>query len=221
MLRELVLDDQRTVRLSALVNVMEEQRFLDLVEEARDVLSDLPPTWESTVTGQVLLLVRAQQNLIATQLRSLLLALLLIAGCIAVGLRSWHLTTTALLPNLVPAVAVFALMALLRLPLDPATVMVASIALGIAVDNTVHVLENVRRRNSAGMPMREAASQTLSRIGPAMATTTVTACTGFLALSTSKFTPIGAFGLLAAGAMVVALAADVLLLPAILVLRKS
>ena len=218
-LRELVLDDDRTVRLSAMVNEMEELRFLALVDEARQIVDELPSGWDGHVTGQVLQLVVAQQMLVATQLQSLGLALLLVFGIIALGLRSWRLTATAIVPNLVPILVAFSLMAVLRLPLDAATVMVASIALGIAVDNTVHVLENVRRRQARGLPATEATEQTLRDIGPAMAATTATACAGFLALCTSDFVPIRAFGFLAAAAMVAAFAADALLLPAILVVR--
>jgi predicted RND superfamily exporter protein len=97
--------------------------------------------------------------------------------------------------------------------------MVASIALGIAVDNTVHLLEHVRRHRAAGIAPQRAISNTLREIGPAMVATTATACIGFLALCLSEFVPIRDFGLLATAAMLVALAADTLLLPAILMVR--
>lgn len=215
-LSRLVLEDGRTVRLSALVNETGEERFLELVDEARRALEDLPEGWTARVTGQVLLLVEAQQALVATQLESLGLALLLVFVTIAVGLGSWRLTATAVPPNLIPILAAFAAMAALRLPLDAGTVMVASIALGIAVDNTVHVLENVRRRLADGAPVADATAATLRTIGPALAATTATAAVGFLALATSEFVPIRDFGILATVAMVAALAADVLVLPAIL-----
>jgi len=219
-LSELVLDDDRTVRLSALVAEMEENQLLFLEREARQMVADLPGGWRGFVTGQVLQLVNAQQTLVSTQLRSLGIALCLVFGVMAFGLRSWSLTLTAVLPNLVPLVVTFSLMAILRIPLDAATVMVASIALGIAVDNTVHVLENVRRRREQGLPTGEAIEGTLGNIGPALAATTATACLGFLALCISDFMPIRAFGLLAAVSMTAAFVADVVLLPAILMWRQ-
>jgi predicted RND superfamily exporter protein len=190
-----------------------------LVETIRGLLDTLPPSWSATITGQVLLLVDAQQTLVATQVESLALASLLIFAVIALGLRSWRLTATAVLPNLFPVLGVFALMVLLRLPLDAATVMVASIALGIAVDNTVHILEHVRSRRAAGVPQEQAIADTLCEIGPAMVATTATACVGFLTLCLSAFIPIRDFGLLASVTMLVALVADTLLLPAILMVR--
>jgi predicted RND superfamily exporter protein len=215
-LSRLVLADGRTVRLSALVNETGEERFLELVDEAWRALEELPVGWTARVTGQVLLLVEAQQALVATQLESLGLALLLVFATIAAGLGSWRLTATAVPPNLIPILAAFAAMAVLRLPLDAGTVMVASIALGIAVDNTVHVLENVRRRLADGAPVADATAATLRTIGPALAATTATAAAGFLALATSEFVPIRDFGILATVAMMAALAADVLVLPSIL-----
>ena len=100
-LRNLVLPDDRTVRLSALVNEIEEHQFLELVAETRRFLETLPPSWSAAITGQVLLLVSAQQTLVATQIKSLGLASLLVFAVIALGLKSWRLTVAAILPNLI------------------------------------------------------------------------------------------------------------------------
>jgi predicted RND superfamily exporter protein len=215
-LARLARPDGRTVRVSALVNELEQGRFLELVATARELVRDLPDGWHGEVTGQVLLLVEAQRRLVVTQLASLGLALLLVFAVIGLGLRSRRLTAVAVPPNLIPIVAAFAAMAAFRMPLDAGTVMVASIALGIAVDNTVHVLEHVRRRSTAGQPVTDAAAATLREVAPAMVATAATACAGFLALATSDFVPIRDFGVLATVAMAAALAADLLVLPALL-----
>ena len=165
-LATLVSASGREVRLSALVNEMDEQRFLALVDATRAGLADLPPGWSGYVTGQVLRLARAQQDLVATQLSSVTLALVVIFAAIWLGLRSWRLMLVALPPNLVPVAVTFAAMAWLAIPLDAATVMVASVALGIAVDNTIHYLVVVlalpprrprcRRRDARGARRRRA-----------------------------------------------------------------
>jgi predicted RND superfamily exporter protein len=216
-LATLVTPDGRTARLSAVVDEMDEGRFLELVGQAEAALAELPDGTTGAVTGQVLQLVEAQQALVSTQLRSLAMALVLVFACLGIGLRSWRLTALSVLPNLLPLLAAFALMAVLGWPLDAATVMVASVALGIAVDNTAHMLEGFRRQLAAGDGPSAAAANALRQIGPAMAVTTVTAVVGFLSLTVSAFVPIRDFGLLAAAAMVVALAGDTLLLPALLV----
>ena len=103
---------------------------------------------------------------------------------------------------------------------DAATVMVASVALGIAVDNTAHLLERVRHNRASGAAMRDVVATALRQVDPAMVVTTTTAVVGFLSLAFSSFVPIRDFGLLAAAAMVVALAGDALLVPAMLVLTE-
>lgn len=215
----LISRDGRRIRLSSMIREMDEGRFLDLAETVRRDLDELPEGWSGVVTGQVLELVDAQQTLISTQIRSLGLAFILVFACIAAGLRSGRLMLAAVIPNLVPILVTFGVMAVLRVSLNAATVMVASIALGIAVDNSVHLLEHVRRRWVEGLSVSEATSATLRAVGPAMVATTMSACAGFLALCLSDFAPIRSFGLLATVAVIAALAADRFVLPAILELR--
>lgn len=215
-LASLVTPDGRRVRLSVVVREMDEGRFLGLVDEARAGLGRLPPGTTGFVTGQVLRLVGAQQSLIATQLRSLGLALAVIFAAIWVGLRSGRLTLVAVPPNLLPIAATFAAMAWLAIPLDAGTVMVASVALGIAVDNTIHYLVEYRRARAAGDSREGAAGHALTLVAPPIAAATLAACTGFLALTVSSFTPIRYFGLLTTVMMGVALACHLLVTPAIL-----
>jgi predicted RND superfamily exporter protein len=216
-LDSLVSDDGGTIRLSAIVNEMDEHLFLDLEERARQALVELPPGFSGRVTGQVLQLVNAQQTLVSSQLRSVAFALLVVFIVVGVGLRSVKLTALSVLPNVVPLLAAFAVMSVAGITLDAATVMVASIALGIAVDDTVHLLVAIDRPESQGatsISLRRA----LEHVGPALVLTTVAACIGFFALTTSAFVPIRFFGLLSGTAMLVALAADLWLVPAMLVL---
>ncbi|MCU0292365.1 MAG: MMPL family transporter [Thermoanaerobaculaceae bacterium] len=220
-LASLVAPSGREVRLSAVVREMDELRFLDLVQGARESLARLPAGFDGYVTGQVLRLVTAQQNLIATQLGSLGLAFAVIFAAIWVGLRSARLTGVAIPSNLLPVAVVFATMAWLDIPLDAGTVMVASVSLGIAVDNTIHYLVEYCRALARGAGRLEAAGAALALVRPAIATATVAACTGFAALTVSAFRPIRTFGLLATVMLVVGLAAHLLVTPAILALRRQ
>jgi predicted RND superfamily exporter protein len=168
----------------------------------------------------VLRLVQAQQNLVASQLRSLGLACAVIFLAIGIGLRSWRLALIAAPPNVLPLLVTFSFMAMTQIPLDAATVMVASIALGIAVDNTVHLLACFGRECRAGAGPLTAVRTTLDRIGSALIITSLTAAIGFFSLCFSGFVPILNFGLLAGLTMIVALAADLAMVPALLVVRE-
>jgi uncharacterized protein len=216
----LVSPSGREVRLSAVVREMDERRFLDLAAAARAELRDLPPGWSGYVTGQVLRLVEAQQSLVSTQLSSLGAALVVVFGAVWIGVRSWRLMLVAVPPNLVPAAAMFAAMAWLAIPLDAATVMVAGVALGIAVDNTIYILVEYERARAAGRDAVTAAGDAVALVGAAIVAATGAACTGFLALTWSAFLPIRYFGALSAIMMAVALACHLLLTPAILAVAR-
>lgn len=207
----LAAEDGGAVRLAALVRVMPSDRFREIEAAARRALAALPEPWTGTATGIVLQLVDAQLGLVRTQVESFGIAFALIFACIAVGMRSLRLTAVSVPPNLLPILAALGAMGFSGIRLDAATVMVASVALGIAVDDTVHLLEAWRREREA--PPEVALGRALARVGPAMLVTTITACIGFAALLVSSFLPIRWFGALAALAMAVALAADLLLAP--------
>jgi len=217
LLGRLVVGDGRALRLSAIVNEMDESRFLELVAATRSELAKLPEGVDGWVTGVVLRLVEAQQHLVSSQVRSLALACVVVFLAIGLGLRSWRLMLASIVPNLFPVLVMFSVMAVTRIPLDAATVMVASVALGIAVDNTIHLLAGYDRRRRAGDDPAAAVRATMERVGSALIITSLTAAIGFFSLCFSAFVPIRDFGLLAGITMLVALAADLLLVPALLV----
>jgi predicted RND superfamily exporter protein len=217
----LVTGDGRTFRLSAIVNEMDEGAFLELVAATRQDLAQLPNGVSGSVTGMVLRLVEAQQDLVSSQLRSLGLACVVIFVVIAFGLRSWRLGLLSLPPNVLPVVVIFALMALVGIPLDAATVMVASVALGISVDNNIHLLTDFRRERWLGGSRRLAAGRAVDQVGAAMVVTTATTCIGFFSLCLSAFVPIREFGFLVGSAMLIGLAADLWMGPALLTVTEE
>ena len=211
-----VLSASTTVRLSALVQVIDSTRFLRIVEAAETEIADLPDGYSGYVAGMVVRLVQGQLSLVHTQLESFTLAFLMVFLCLLLGLRSWKLLVVSILPNVLPILCAFAAMALWEIALNAATVMVASVCLGIAVDDTVHMLSAYDRERRQGRRCEAAVRGALLKVGPAMTITTVTACIGFFSLYRSLFVPILYFGLLSGLAMIVALLADIILAPALL-----
>ena len=220
-LRRFATPDGEKIRMSVLIRTMDAHRFTRVVKLARTRLAALKPPLTGSTAGMTVRIQAMQLSLIATQIKSFGLAFVLVFASILVGLRSVRLTLLAVLPNIIPLLSVFAVMAALDIALDVGTVMVASISLGIAVDDTVHFLAGYRRHRQHGQSSIEAVRSTLSRVGPSLVVTTVTACIGFFALSQSAFPPIGYLGLLAGIAILVALLADLLLLPAIFALARD
>jgi predicted RND superfamily exporter protein len=123
----------------------------------------------------------------------------------------------AMASNVFPIVIAFGLMGLLAVPMDIGSVMTASIALGIAVDDTLHFLTFFRRElHQPGATRRSAVLATYLDCGPAMIQTSVSCGLGLLVFAFSDFVPTSRFAVLMAFLLALALAGDLLLLPAML-----
>lgn len=215
-LHRFVTADGSSVRLCILVNEMDSETFLRLARLVDERLARSP--LKSETTGVILQLVRAQNTLVNAQAASLGLAFLLVFPCLLAGLRSVRLTAISVAPNVLPVLAGFVLMAVAGIPLDAATIMMAGIALGIAVDDSVHVMWIYQKHLSTERSPNAAVILAMRDVSSAIATTTVTALTGFSVLIASEFAPLRSFGLIAGLALVIALIADLTLLPVLLVL---
>ncbi len=177
---------------------------------------------EATVetTGQYPLLLEAQKHLISTLATSLGLTLLVIAFVLRLVLPSFRLALLALLPNLWPVVGVFGYMGWVGVPLDIASVMTASVVLGLAVDDSIHTLGHFRRLAPVH-GSRAAVEETLFATAPAYVLTACILIAGFGVCALSSFAPIARFGGLSAIAIGLALVGDLLLLPALLSLTPK
>ncbi len=210
-----------TLRLSALAQPMGSAEHRRLLDEIRSELAAEGAGWRPRLTGLVPLLVDMQERLLESQIRSFALAFLLIGPVIALLLRSARYAVLSLAPNLTPIVLSLGVMSLFDIALDPATVMIAGIALGIAVDDTIHLLESYQRRRRAGDDAVQAVDHSLQTVGRAMMRTSVVATLGFLVLCFSEFLPLLYFGLFTAVAMLAAMVVDLVVLPALLLLAEG
>ncbi|MBM4421668.1 MAG: hypothetical protein FJ034_08850 [Chloroflexi bacterium] len=154
--------------------------------------------------------------LVESFLQSLGLALLLIGLVMLASFKSLKLGLISVIPNIVPLVFGGAVLYFLSGRLDIGTVMVASVSLGIAVDNTIHILSNFNRHVAEGYSPRESLSMLMAHAGPAMVSTTFILVAGFLTLALGTFIPNVYFGLMTATILSIGLLADFVLLPALL-----
>jgi predicted RND superfamily exporter protein len=171
---------------------------------------------EVTVTGDGPLWYRVNSSLLTTMAASFGLTVVGVTLMMVLALRSVRLGLLAMVPNLLPVLVAVGGMGWAGVRLDFATVMVAGIALGIAVDDTVHYLHRYRLELAAAGDPRVAVERALASVGRAMVTTSVVLFAGFSLMALSEFPPHRTFGLVLAGTMVVALLCDLLLLPALL-----
>ena len=209
-----VEDGMVHLRMSILVRAMETGEFYELLESVRNRAKEIFPSsisWRTT--GVVSLLNDLQRSLMETQLKSLSMAAVLVILMIGVLFKSFRVAAAAILPNLLPIFFVLGVMALTGIPLNPATVMIAGVAIGIAADDTIHFLARYREERRLKAGPAEATARTLKAIGSALLFTSVVAASGFATLCMAPFRPIVHFGLVTGLAMLAALGADVLLLP--------
>jgi predicted RND superfamily exporter protein len=172
-------------------------------------------------TGIMYEFARAQNAIAAGQLQGLGLAALVI------GLVLWATTGsvgTALLasvPNAIPVIAAFGTMGFFGIPLDAGTVLVGNLALGIAVDDTIHVISGYSEGKRMGLSGVDSVRACFEAVFVPVFLTTVVISVAFGVLGLSNFVFIRNLGLLTAGVMVFCLLADLLLLPALLALGEG
>jgi predicted RND superfamily exporter protein len=125
-------------------------KIAQIQSEIQDELSDSEIPVEVIMTGHVAIVQKAQQVLLRDLFRSFMAAFGIVAIVMIFVLRNFVGGILAMVPNLFPTVAVFGTMGLVRSPLDIGSVMTASVALGIAVDDTVHLLSRYWSRRARG-----------------------------------------------------------------------
>ena len=130
--------------------------------------------------------------------------------------RSLWQSVLTMIPNLVPIAMIFMFMGVAGIWLDMATVMVASVTAGIAVDDTIHLYHGFKERMQRGSTAVNALMRTYAQAGRAVIVTTTILASQFLVLMTSDFTPFSKFGLLTALGLVTALIFDLFVTPALL-----
>ena len=137
---------------------------------------------------------------------------------IPLDMFSLRLGLLSMIPNITPIVIALALMVVLNIPLDMFSLLIGSIVIGLAVDDTVHFMHNFRRYYNKTHNAAEAVRHTFLTTGRALAVTTIVLSLGFFVYMFATMLNIIHFGLIAGIAISLALVANFLLAPALMVL---
>jgi predicted RND superfamily exporter protein len=135
---------------------------------------------------------------------------------VAIFLRSLRLGLAAMVPTLLPVVVTLGTMGWVGMSLDVGRAMIAAILIGIAVDDSVHILRQYERRRAGGDAPREAIRGAVVHTGRAVVTTSLALSLGFLTLMASAWQTISSFGFFVSLAILAALAATLFVLPALI-----
>jgi predicted RND superfamily exporter protein len=158
-------------------------------------------------------------SLTRSQIASFGLAFVAVSVMMVLLFRSFGLGMLAMVPNVLPVAVTLGFMGFAGITLNVGTVMIASIAIGIAVDDSIHFVSHFRRHRAAGDDVEHALRQTTVGVGQALLTTSVVLALGFSVFGLSTISHLVNFGLLTALTVTTALACDFFLLPTLLWLR--
>lgn len=200
-------------------NLRSSRELLPRIAALREhIAQTCPAGLDARVTGEMLLVHKAVGAIVRGQLRGILIIACVAAALISLVFRSIRIGCMAMVPNLLPIGIQFGAMAAAGIPLNTATSMAAAIGIGLAVDDTIHLLMRFYNQDKDMAP-EAALDESLRHLLRPIVASSMSLAAGFLAMRFSTFTPIGDFGALAALVLAAALVADLLVTPALLSLR--
>ncbi len=190
--------------------------FLKALEEQLNAELALPEG-AVVVNGAMVLYNSVLQSLFRSQILTLGVVFLVLLAMFVILFRSLKLALIALFPNFVSALTVLGVLGACGFPLDIMTITIASISIGIAVDDTIHYIHRFREEFQRCGNYLQAMRASHTGVGSAMFYTSVTIVAGYILLVFSDFVPSILFGVLSSVAMVVALIGALTLLPRLII----
>lgn len=171
-----------------------------------------------TITGLSVIMNRTMNAVVHSLSRSYVLALLLITPLMMLLIGSLRRGLVSMVPNLLPILLTLGLMGWTGIPLDIFTLLIGCIAIGLAVDDTIHFIHSYQRYWEQHGDAGRAVSETLATTGKALLFTSLVLSAGFFVFTLSSLNNLIAFGLLTGFAIVMAFIADITVTPALLTL---
>lgn len=210
---------RQKARISLLMKDVGSGRLPIIIDSLRVEAEKIFKPEKSTIlfTGSAILVSEGYNYLIRGLINSVLWAFLLISMIIAYLFRSFRMLLVALIPNLLPLLTAAGVMGFTNIYLKPSTVLIFSVALGISVDFTIHILAKVRLElANNNWNIRKTVSEALFESGFSMIYTALILFSGFAIFMGSQFQGTFYLGLLTSMTLIVSLMTNLVLLPAIL-----
>lgn len=182
----------------------------------REIKKTLNPHFIWGLTGENILINAAADSMAEGQAKSLSLVLILIFIIMSVLFVNVKAGALSLIPNLFPIALIFGIMGIFGIPLNTGTAMVAAIAIGIAVDDTIHLMSRYNSEMRILQSQGKAVDVCIRAEVRPVISTSVALSLGFAVLGFSNFVPVISFGLLSSIAMIFAIIADLFITPILL-----
>jgi predicted RND superfamily exporter protein len=218
-LKQFITPDGRFLRLS--FYIPEEDSYLildriDLIEKYAEEIG-LP----LSITGKLPLYMGMSKYIFTSMSQSALIALLIIGFFMYLLVGNFILTVLALIPNVLPIIIGGGVLYLAGSHVDVGIAFVFSVCLGIAVDDTIHILHHWKEQRSLGFSKIDVIEHLGTNLFPVIISTNLVLAAGFGILGLADFIPNAKFGILSAITLFIALFADLFLLPALILLDKK
>ena len=189
-------------------------------DEALKAAIDLEE-WDLVFTGTAVVASNGTQYLVNNLFTSLAIAIVLIAILMSILFQSWRMVIISLIPNFIPLLTTAGIMGLFGIPIKPSTLLVFSIAFGISVDDTIHFLAKFRQElKNHEHDLRRCILVALRETGISMIYTSIVLFFGFLTLAFSQFGGTKALGILVSLTLLIAMLANLLILPSLLLFMQ-
>lgn len=216
-LEQYVSHDYRRANIVVRHNINDSYTLNAHIRELEDVLEHIAaPDLRVVITGENLLVNRAAETLMLGQVKALGLLLGLIFLIMSAMFTSFKGGAIALIPAVIPIALMFGIMGLLRIPLNPGTAMVAVIAVGIAIDGTIHLLARYNELCRRTSDYVGAVHQAVEEEATPLIVSSLALALGFGVLLFSNFTVVAQFGALAAATMLFSILANLLITPIVM-----
>ncbi len=206
--------NEQYLRLTASMNVVDTSLDLEMIEWIENWWEETSYTAE--VNGQTVMFAHMQYDVTDTLIKSIILAITAVSILMIFIFKSLKMIPLFLIPNILPIVLVVGAMGWLDITIDLGVAISGAIVMGIAIDDTIHFLVKYKEARKLGLNLEESLSYVMSYAGSAIIFTTLILSSAFIVFNLSDFMLNANFGLVTAIALIIAVAVDLLLLPAIL-----
>ena len=212
------VDSQFSIaRLSNKVPFIDAYKYGEFLDTLKRYFEKNFPEANINLTGMMALLSQTIGNAIKSMVKSYVTALVVITVLMILLIGRIRIGLLSMVPNLMPILLMLGIIGATPISMDLFTMLVASIAIGLAVDDTIHFMHNFRRYYEQSGDPKQAVHQTLQTTGRAMLVTTVVLASGFFIFVFATMNNLFNFGILTAFTILMALAADYFVAPALMV----
>jgi predicted RND superfamily exporter protein len=217
-IQKLVNKTGRYSRIIIRVPTLDGESYQPGINKIQSIIMNHNADYKVQLAGQASLIAATYEALSATATISYILSFVLILIMMIVHMQSMRAGIIMMIPNLLPILIVIAMMELTHTPLDFLNIMIVTLSIGLVVDDTIHFSGHFKQHYQKTSDSLLSIRQSINDTGTAMIVTTLVLTLGWLVLQFSQFQQLGLFGLLTSAIMVLGLAADLLVAPALLAL---